>query len=132
MFSQVRNEQQDLQYSFFKCARDFFTTWLTGFSLMCALCPYNRSIPKNLQLVTTSNYPCMLTHPYVLEPPRDCLASDTHNVGFREILTMVLLMLCQESYNPFATFNFDGVLGLALPSMSQGSDFSLMNRMLEA
>mmetsp|Transcript_30811 Transcript_30811/g.70664 ORF Transcript_30811/g.70664 Transcript_30811/m.70664 type:complete len:403 (-) Transcript_30811:186-1394(-) len=41
------------------------------------------------------------------------------------------IMSQEESYNPFATFNFDGVLGLALPSMSQGSDFSLMNRMLE-
>jgi len=41
------------------------------------------------------------------------------------------IMSEEESYNPFATFQFDGVLGLALPSMSQGQDFSLMNRMIQ-
>jgi len=34
-----------------------------------------------------------------------------------------------ESRNPFKFFAFDGVLGLALPSMSQGPDFNLMSRM---
>lgn len=33
-----------------------------------------------------------------------------------------------ESDHPFAQFQFDGVLGLALPEMSQGADFSLMER----
>jgi len=36
-----------------------------------------------------------------------------------------------ESRNPFKFFAFDGVLGLALPSMSQGPDFNLMSRMKE-
>merc|ERR1719473_814243 len=36
-----------------------------------------------------------------------------------------------ESRNPFKWFAFDGVLGLALPSMSQGPDFNLMARMNE-
>jgi len=34
-----------------------------------------------------------------------------------------------ESRNPFKFFAFDGVLGLALPSMSQGPDFNLMSRL---
>merc|ERR1719473_2091662 len=34
-----------------------------------------------------------------------------------------------ESRNPFKWFAFDGVLGLALPSMSQGPDFNLMSRL---
>merc|ERR1719265_2053630 len=34
-----------------------------------------------------------------------------------------------ESDHPFAQFQFDGVLGLALSAMSQGSDFSLMERL---
>jgi len=34
-----------------------------------------------------------------------------------------------ESRNPFKFFAFDGVLGLALPSMSQGPNFNLMERM---
>jgi hypothetical protein len=34
-----------------------------------------------------------------------------------------------ESQNPFKSFAFDGVLGLALLSMSQGVDFNLMHRM---
>eukprot|EP00746_Dinoflagellata_sp_MGD_P091091 gnl/MRDRNA2_/MRDRNA2_36058_c0_seq1.p1 gnl/MRDRNA2_/MRDRNA2_36058_c0~~gnl/MRDRNA2_/MRDRNA2_36058_c0_seq1.p1 ORF type:complete len:481 (-),score=65.51 gnl/MRDRNA2_/MRDRNA2_36058_c0_seq1:13-1356(-) len=33
-----------------------------------------------------------------------------------------------ESDHPFAQFQFDGVLGLALPEMSQGTGFSLMER----
>jgi len=33
-----------------------------------------------------------------------------------------------ESTNPFASFEFDGVLGLALHRMSQGPDFNLMDR----
>lgn len=36
-----------------------------------------------------------------------------------------------ESRNPFKWFAFDGVLGLALPSMSQGPDFNLMSRLKE-
>lgn len=34
-----------------------------------------------------------------------------------------------ESRNPFKSFAFDGVLGLALLSMSQGTDFNIMHRM---
>lgn len=34
-----------------------------------------------------------------------------------------------ESRNPFKMFSFDGVLGLALPSMSQGGDFNMMHRL---
>jgi hypothetical protein len=34
-----------------------------------------------------------------------------------------------ESRNPFKSFSFDGVLGLALLSMSQGPDFNLMKRL---
>lgn len=34
-----------------------------------------------------------------------------------------------ESREPFGSFNFDGVLGLALSGMTQGPNFSLMNRM---
>jgi len=35
----------------------------------------------------------------------------------------------QESSHPFATFKFDGVLGLALSSMAQSLDFSIMHRL---
>mmetsp|Transcript_8879 Transcript_8879/g.21222 ORF Transcript_8879/g.21222 Transcript_8879/m.21222 type:complete len:409 (+) Transcript_8879:98-1324(+) len=34
-----------------------------------------------------------------------------------------------ESYTPFATFSFDGVLGLALDSMAQSDEFSVMSRL---
>jgi len=37
-----------------------------------------------------------------------------------------------ESAVPFSSFAFDGVLGLALDSMSQGPDFNLMTRMHQA
>lgn len=36
-----------------------------------------------------------------------------------------------ESPHPFASFTFDGVLGLALDSMTQGPKFSLMSRLVE-
>jgi len=35
-----------------------------------------------------------------------------------------------ESDDPFASFKFDGVLGLALPAMAQGPEFSVMNHMV--
>eukprot|EP00927_Polykrikos_kofoidii_P039495 TRINITY_DN3385_c0_g1_i5.p1 TRINITY_DN3385_c0_g1~~TRINITY_DN3385_c0_g1_i5.p1 ORF type:complete len:478 (-),score=89.23 TRINITY_DN3385_c0_g1_i5:74-1447(-) len=35
-----------------------------------------------------------------------------------------------ESRHPFASFTFDGVLGLALDNMSQGPKFSMMSRLL--
>lgn len=35
-----------------------------------------------------------------------------------------------ETDDPFTSFKFDGVLGLALPEMSQGADFSVMQRMV--
>ena len=37
-----------------------------------------------------------------------------------------------ETDDPFTSFNFDGVLGLALPQMSQGPEFNLMDRMMGA
>lgn len=37
-----------------------------------------------------------------------------------------------ETDDPFTSFNFDGVLGLALPQMSQGPDFNMMDRMVAA
>lgn len=35
-----------------------------------------------------------------------------------------------ETDDPFTSFNFDGVLGLALPEMSQGPDFSVMDHLV--
>merc|ERR1719159_1836253 len=37
-----------------------------------------------------------------------------------------------ETEDPFSSFNFDGVLGLALPQMSQGQDFSLMDKLVHS
>merc|ERR1719188_1372546 len=37
-----------------------------------------------------------------------------------------------ETDDPFSSFNFDGVLGLALPEMSQGPEFSIMDRLVKA
>merc|ERR1719353_978641 len=37
-----------------------------------------------------------------------------------------------ETEDPFSSFNFDGVLGLALPQMSQGPAFSLMDHMVQS
>lgn len=37
-----------------------------------------------------------------------------------------------ETDDPFASFNFDGVLGLALPEMSQGPDFSVMDHLVSS
>merc|ERR1719454_631930 len=37
-----------------------------------------------------------------------------------------------ETDDPFTSFKFDGVLGLALPEMSQGADFNLMDHMVAA
>eukprot|EP00439_Symbiodinium_sp_Y106_P083741 s835_g24.t1 len=39
------------------------------------------------------------------------------------------LLTCEIRFEPFGSFNFDGVLGLALSGMTQGPNFSLMNRM---
>lgn len=36
----------------------------------------------------------------------------------------------EETTHPFASFDFDGVLGLALPSMAQGKKFSMMSRLV--
>merc|ERR1719155_296778 len=36
-----------------------------------------------------------------------------------------------ETDDPFTSFNFDGVLGLALPEMSQGKDFNIMTHLVE-
>lgn len=37
-----------------------------------------------------------------------------------------------ETEDPFSSFNFDGVLGLALPQMSQGPAFSLMDHFVQS
>lgn len=37
-----------------------------------------------------------------------------------------------ETDDPFTSFNFDGVLGLALPEMSQGPDFSIMDHLVSS
>merc|ERR550514_914481 len=37
-----------------------------------------------------------------------------------------------ETDDPFTSFNFDGVLGLALPEMSQGPDFSVMDHLVSS
>jgi len=36
-----------------------------------------------------------------------------------------------ETDDPFTSFNFDGVLGLALPEMSQGPDFSFVDHLIK-
>lgn len=38
----------------------------------------------------------------------------------------------EESSSPFASFSFDGVLGLALDSMAQSEDFSLVSRLVRS
>jgi len=38
----------------------------------------------------------------------------------------------EESASPFASFSFDGVLGLALDSMAQSPDFSLVSRLVRS
>mmetsp|Transcript_22358 Transcript_22358/g.52222 ORF Transcript_22358/g.52222 Transcript_22358/m.52222 type:complete len:450 (-) Transcript_22358:96-1445(-) len=38
----------------------------------------------------------------------------------------------EETDDPFTSFNFDGVLGLALPQMSQGPEFSVMDRLVSS
>jgi len=40
------------------------------------------------------------------------------------------LAATEETSQPFASFSFDGVLGLAMDSMAQGPEFSLMSRMV--
>jgi len=47
------------------------------------------------------------------------LCSNTRFVGATE-----------ETDDPFTSFNFDGVLGLALPQMAQGPEFSVMDRLV--
>jgi len=37
-----------------------------------------------------------------------------------------------ETEDPFSSFNFDGVLGLALPQMAQGPDFSVMDHLVQS
>lgn len=49
------------------------------------------------------------------------LCSNVHFVGATD-----------ETDDPFTSFNFDGVLGLALPEMSQGPDFSLMDHLVRS
>jgi len=38
----------------------------------------------------------------------------------------------EETEDPFSSFKFDGVLGLALPEMSQGPTFSLMDHLVQS
>merc|ERR1719375_1212434 len=38
----------------------------------------------------------------------------------------------EETDDPFSSFNFDGVLGLALNEMSQGPSFNLMDRLVSS
>lgn len=49
------------------------------------------------------------------------LCSNVHFVGATD-----------ETDDPFTSFNFDGVLGLALPEMSQGPDFSVMDHLVKS
>jgi len=49
------------------------------------------------------------------------LCSNMHFVGATD-----------ETEDPFASFNFDGVLGLALPQMAQGTDYSLMDHFVQS
>jgi len=49
------------------------------------------------------------------------LCTNVHFVGATE-----------ETDDPFSSFNFDGVLGLALPEMSQGPEFSVMDHMVKS
>lgn len=49
------------------------------------------------------------------------LCSNVHFVGATD-----------ETEDPFSSFNFDGVLGLALTPMAQGPDFSLMDHLTKA
>jgi len=51
-----------------------------------------------------------------------CIGSLCSNVRF--------VGATDETEDPFASFNFDGVLGLALPQMSQGPEFSVMDRLV--
>merc|ERR1719160_370937 len=37
-----------------------------------------------------------------------------------------------ETDDPFTSFKFDGVLGLALPQMAQGPSFSLMDHLVQS
>jgi len=48
------------------------------------------------------------------------LCSNLHFVGATD-----------ETDDPFTSFNFDGVLGLALPEMSQGPEFSIMDNLVK-
>lgn len=38
----------------------------------------------------------------------------------------------RETAEPFSSFSFDGVLGLSLPEMAQGTQFSIMDRLVDA
>merc|ERR1719454_1657106 len=42
-----------------------------------------------------------------------------------------LVAATDETDDPFTSFKFDGVLGLALPEMSQGPEFNFMTRLME-
>mmetsp|Transcript_484 Transcript_484/g.1571 ORF Transcript_484/g.1571 Transcript_484/m.1571 type:complete len:419 (+) Transcript_484:112-1368(+) len=44
--------------------------------------------------------------------------------------TMRFVGATEETDDPFSSFNFDGVLGLALPQMAQGPEFSVMDQMV--
>jgi len=52
-----------------------------------------------------------------------CIGSLCTNMNF--------VAATDETDDPFSSFNFDGVLGLALPEMAQGPSYSLMNHFLE-
>lgn len=42
-----------------------------------------------------------------------------------------LVAATDETDDPFSSFNFDGVLGLALPQMAQGPSFSIMDHLVQ-
>mmetsp|Transcript_111579 Transcript_111579/g.320544 ORF Transcript_111579/g.320544 Transcript_111579/m.320544 type:complete len:454 (+) Transcript_111579:66-1427(+) len=53
-----------------------------------------------------------------------CVGSLCTNVHF--------VAATEETEDPFASFNFDGVLGLALPEMAQGKEFSLVDLLVDS
>merc|ERR1740130_2605425 len=52
-----------------------------------------------------------------------CLGSLCANVRF--------VGATDETDDPFTQFKFDGVLGLALPEMAQGAEFSVMDQLVQ-
>jgi len=103
---------------------------------------YDPSKSSSGQLVGCDRYASPIVHKFWDEPDELVITFGTGRITgecTREKIcvgpacsTGVFLAASQESYHPFASFEFDGVLGLGRDVLANGPDFSFLGRLAES